>query len=96
MIRKIFLLISSISLRGRPLVFYRQNNAKGRPALLDRIDLYVPLMLLHDAVRHRESQPRPFPYPLGGEKGIEDPGQDFLGNAPPGVRELNDDLIVIR
>src|SRR5579863_5198955 len=46
-------------------------------------------VFLYDAVAHREPQACPFPCRFGGEKRIVDPVQMLLGDAVPGVDDLD-------
>src|SRR5512134_2513306 len=70
--------------RGRGLVGNRQREFRSLPDLTLHRD--ASAQSLHDAVTNGKTEPGSLPYPLGGEKGIEDLANDFLRNSGARIR----------
>src|SRR5262249_53359879 len=70
---------------------YRQVDRKVRTHSWNVVDRYFPTVLLHDAVDNRKSEAGPDSERLGGEKRIENPGYDFVGNSRPVVGNFDND-----
>src|SRR5437773_11394301 len=55
----------------------RQRDAEGAPGTGPALDLDPPAMSGHHRVAHREPEPRPAAYVLGGEERVEDAAEDI-------------------
>ena len=59
----------------------RESEAEGRALFECAVDGDLSAVVLHDAVTHRQAQPRTFADLFGGEKGIVNFGEVFGGDA---------------
>src|SRR5690242_17307992 len=81
--------LASCGKRVRLRRFDRQEHGKSR-ALADLGGhLDAPAVLLHDLVGDGKPQPGALPHFLGGEKRVEDLGEDALRNAMPIVGNVH-------